>query len=226
MDLNTVKVRIEQAGYRITEEKRLNNGTGLQLSVDCGAIVCVYDSGKIVPQGKHSEEFRRLLEDSPANLVVNGSHVPNKVFVVYGHDRPARDQLEAMLRRWGLEPLILDQLPSEGQTIIEKLENHQKEVGFAVVLATPDDEGFRANHPDEKAYRARQNVVLELGMLLALLGRPRVAILLKQSEEMEKPSDIMGLIYISFKDDVSRDAGLVLAKEMQRQGYQIDLSKL
>ena len=29
-----------------------------------------------------------------------------------------------MLRRWGLKPVILDQLPSRGQTIIEKLENY------------------------------------------------------------------------------------------------------
>ena len=54
----------------------------------------------------------------PAAGIVRGN---NKVFVVYGHDEPARTQLEAMLRRWGMEPLILDQLPSEGQTIIEKL---------------------------------------------------------------------------------------------------------
>jgi predicted nucleotide-binding protein len=39
-----------------------------------------------------------------------------------------------MLRRWGLEPLILDQLPSGGQTIIEKLENLREEAKFAVVL--------------------------------------------------------------------------------------------
>ncbi|WP_315548932.1 TIR domain-containing protein [Lautropia mirabilis] len=47
-----------------------------------------------------------------------------------------RTELEAMLRRWRLEPLILDQLPSEGQTIIEKLEKYTAEVKFAVVLAT------------------------------------------------------------------------------------------
>ena len=57
-------------------------------------------------------------------------------------------------------------------------------------MATPDDEGHRASHADEKALRARQNVVLELGMLLALLGRSRVAILLKDQKNMEKPSDI------------------------------------
>src|SRR5437870_2946654 len=107
-----------------------------------------------------------------------------------------------MLRRWGLERILLDQLPSEGQNIIEKLEKYQKEADFAVVLATPDDQGHRRDHPDELAYRARQNVVLELGMLLQVLGCAKVAILLKQEPNMERPSDTQGLIYIPFADSV------------------------
>jgi predicted nucleotide-binding protein len=131
-----------------------------------------------------------------------------------------------MVRRWGLEPLILDQLPTEGQTVIEKLENAVAGADFGIVLATPDDEGFRANHADEKAYRARQNVVLELGMLLAKLGRANVAVLLKTQENMERPSDIQGLIYIPFKDDLAKEAGVSLAKTMVERGYQIDIRKL
>jgi predicted nucleotide-binding protein len=116
--------------------------------------------------------------------------------------------------------------PIRGQTIIEKLEKYTAEVRFAVVLATPDDAGNRAGHEDEKAYRARQNVVLELGMLLSRLGRSRVAILLKQQPNMERPSDIPGLIYIPFKDDLQKEAGTILAKEMAAQGYRIDVAKL
>lgn len=131
-----------------------------------------------------------------------------------------------MLRRWGLEPLILDQLPSEGQTIIEKLERYTGRVDFAVVLATPDDEGNRTGHPDEKKQRAWQNVVLELGMLLAELGRSKVAILLKDQGKMKRPSDIHGLIYIPFTDDLEKEARVLLAKEMKKQGFDIQVDKL
>ena len=55
-----------------------------------------------------------------------------------------------------------------------------------MVLATPDDEGYRKGRETEKQYRARQNVVLELGLLLATLGRSRVAILLKHAAQMER----------------------------------------
>ena len=131
-----------------------------------------------------------------------------------------------MLRRWKLEPLILDQLPSKGQTIIEKLEEYTGDVGFAVVLATPDDEGHRKDNDDEKSYRARQNVVLELGMMLKQLGRARVAVLLKETKKMERPSDIAGLIYIPFKEDLQKEAGQSLAKEMAEQGYNIAIQHL
>jgi predicted nucleotide-binding protein len=130
-----------------------------------------------------------------------------------------------MLRRWDLDPLILDQLPSEGQTLIEKLEKYAREdVSFAVVLATPDDEGNVKGKPDEKRYRARQNVVLELGLLLAKLGRAKVAILLKNQEKMERPSDIQGLIYLPFTDDVA-ETKVQLAKEMEKQGLRIAMAK-
>ncbi|RMD59585.1 DNA-binding protein [Candidatus Parcubacteria bacterium] len=227
MTIEEIKRKLEDAGFSISEEKRLGNDTGFQLKLTTGQIVNVWDKGTWNVQGKNPEEVRTVLDDQPgATSSLRLPAAPNKVFVVYGHDKQSRDQLEAMLRRWGLEPLILDQLPSEGQTIIEKLESITANANFGVVLATPDDEGYRVGHEDEKAFRARQNVVLELGMLLAKLGRKRVAILLKQQENMERPSDIQGLIYIPFKDDVQKDAGLLLAKEMVAQGYKIDISRL
>lgn len=62
-------------------------------------------------------------------------------------------------------------------------------------------------------------------MLLAKVGRSKVAILLSQVEEMEKPSDIEGLIYIPFKANVE-ETRISLAKEMQRNGYKLDIEKL
>lgn len=228
MELADIKSHLSKAGYTVKEEKRLGNNTGTQLRLTNGAIVNVFDKGTYNVQGTQSEAVEALLRDGePAVARAHPAPArPTRVFVVYGHDQNARTQLEAMLRRWGLEPLIMDQLPSEGQTIIEKLESYASDAQFAVVLATPDDEGYRANHPGEKAFRGRQNVVLELGMLLQKLGRKRVAILLKEQDKMERPSDIQGLIYIPFRDNLEKEAGVLLAKEMCAQGYNIEVSKL
>ena len=228
MTIQDIKNILESKGFKLSEENEIQHGK--QLKFTNGSIVNVFNSGKITPQGKDQELVKEILGLNPGKTSSlsssNGLNPNNKVFVVYGHDTDARSRLEAMLRRWGLEPLILDQLPSEGQTIIEKLESFTSDVHFAVVLATPDDIGYRKDHSDEAALRARQNVVLELGMLLAKLGRKKVAILIKDQENMERPSDIQGLIYIAFKDNLEKEAGLLLAKEMVAQGYQIDVAKI
>ncbi|WP_298046463.1 TIR domain-containing protein [uncultured Cardiobacterium sp.] len=218
MDILEAEKILADKGYEF-ERRLIANGN--QLKIRNGTVVNFYSTGRIQYQGKNVKEIQNMLDDS--NPSVENKTINNKVFVVYGHDKNAKVQLELMLRKWRLEPLILDQLPSNGQTIIEKLESYTKDVQFAVVLATPDDQGHRSDHPDEIAYRARQNVVLELGMLLAKLGRSRVAILLKQQESFERPSDIQGLMYIPFKDDLEKDAGINLAKEMCEHGYKINI---
>lgn len=185
-----------------------------------GCLVHCWDKGTVSCQGKNVEQVNAILSAANEMPIQN-----RKVFVVYGHDTNARTQLEAMLRRWDLEPLILDQLISSGQTVIEKLEEYTQQANFGIVLATPDDIGYPKDDESKKQFRVRQNVVLELGMLLSRIGREKVAILLSQAEHMEKPSDIAGLIYIPFTDNVE-ETKLSLAKEMQSNGYSIAIAKL
>lgn len=220
LSLEQVKTLLKKSNQAIVQEKRTGNNLGTVLKLANGCIVNCWDKGTVSFQGKNVEQIMSILSEAPALPMQN-----RKVFVVYGHDNNARTQLEAMLRRWDLEPLILDQLISSGQTIIEKLEEYTQQVNFGIVLATPDDMGYPKNDETKKQYRVRQNVVLELGMLLARVGREKVAILLSQSEEMEKPSDIDGLIYIPFKGNVE-ETKVSLAKEMNRNGYTLDISKL
>lgn len=214
---------LKEKGYEIISEKRAVNNYGDVLRLSNGCIVNCYDSGKFNCQGKNTEEIKQLLDS--ANIDARSDRKNRKVFVVYGHDSVAKTQLEAMLRRWELEPLIIDQLETAGNTIIEKLEEYISQAHYGIVLATPDDIGYPKDKEDSKKYRVRQNVVLEMGMLLAKFGRKNVAILLKNTEDMEKPSDIHGLIYIPFKDNVE-DTALSLAKELNGKGYNIRISQL
>jgi predicted nucleotide-binding protein len=217
-----------QEGYGLTVLSEQPIQSGVQIVTREGPKVNVFHTGKCAPNGKRLDLIPDFNERLAAGAAAATSTPTNrKVFVVYGHDGAARTQLEAMLRRWGLEPILLDQLTSEGDTLIEKLERSMDEAAFAVVLATPDDEGNPKNKSSEKKFRARQNVVLELGMMLRGLGRKKVAILLQQLDNgiMEKPSDIDGLIYIPFTDAVD-DARVQLAKELDKQGLSINLDSL
>lgn len=216
MTYEEIKKKIEACSYLgIVEEKETGNSKQLRLSN--GAIINCFRTGTHNVQGKNQQQVKDILDGK----VITGGR---KVFVVYGHDEIARTQLEAMLRRWDLDPIILDQQASSGQTIIEKLEEYGADVGYAIVLATPDDEGKAVNEESYK-FRVRQNVVLELGMFLAKLGRNKVAILLKEDKNFEKPSDIQGLIYIPFQNKVD-EVAINLIRELSRQGINIDSGRI
>ena len=202
--------------YTVINEQTKPNGICLKLNN--GSVINCFNNGNHNVQGKYVQEVKDLLDEK--NAIFN----KKKIFVVYGHDDMAKTQLEAMLRRWELEPIILDQQISAGQTIIEKLEEYSQEVQYAIVLATPDDEGKALSESTTKK-RVRQNVVLELGMFLSKLGRDKVAILLKEDCDFEKPSDIQGLVYIPFNNRVD-DVTLNLVKELANQGYNIDNKRL
>lgn len=206
---------------------------GRQFRLGDGAIANVYSSGKIVWQGKDtaiaqkvrglygsSERSIATVAAATSNEVVSQSN--NKVFIVYGHDIECREQLELLLRRMKLEPVIIQNLPIAGDTIIEKLEANI-DVRYACVLLTPDDEGHPTGQPKEKKLRARQNVILELGMFLVRLGRKRVAILHKGA--LELPSDISGLIYIKFNKRVD-EVKERLGAELQEAGFPINIKDL
>jgi len=115
-----------------------------------------------------------------------------KVFIVHGHDDAALQAVARFLEKLKLEAIVLREQPDQGRTIIEKFEDYASEVGFAVVLLTPDDLVGAAATPSQTS-RARQNVIFELGYFVGKLGRGRACLLRKG--EVEIPSDLYGVIY-------------------------------
>lgn len=145
----------------------------------------------------------------------------HKVFIVHGRDTLLRTQVENVLRALGLEPIILQEQANIGKTIIEKIEECT-DVGFGIVLYTPCDEGRLKSEDGELKPRARQNVVLEHGYLMAKLGRERVCCLV--SKNVEFPSDIQGIGYIPAND--IDQWKYKIAKELKAAGFDIDMNKL
>jgi predicted nucleotide-binding protein len=208
---------------------------GVQFELTDGTPIAWYKTGKVVVRGKQTDlkaQAERVFSgEPPVSQTIDQTTVsntfravsPRRVFIVYGHDADAREQLELILRRLSLEPIVLQNVPSTGDTIIEKLEALTA-ADFACVLLTPDDEGHPAGVSKEKRPRARQNVVLELGMVLAKLGRRRVAILTK-GKKLERPSDIEGLIYLPFQQRVD-EVKNHLAANLQEAGFEIQVKDL
>lgn len=144
-----------------------------------------------------------------------------RVFVVHGHDDAALQGLARFLEKLGLVPIVLKELPNQGQTIIEKFEASAADVGFAVVLLTPDDLASAAKSETLDA-RARQNVIFELGFFAGKLGRGRVCLLRKGHVEI--PSDLYGVIYTDM--DPAEGWQTKLVRELKAAKLEFDANKL
>ncbi|WP_336287788.1 nucleotide-binding protein [Bartonella sp. CB60] len=125
------------------------------------------------------------------------------------------------MHKLGLEPYVLQNGSNGSLTIIEALEKEictqDNSAKFSIVLLTPDDMGYAKSAGEKEIQpRARQNVVFEMGMLIAALTRKNVAILKKQS--LEIPSDASGIIYIPFNDHV-KETLPQLVKHLESSGF-------
>jgi len=147
-----------------------------------------------------------------------------KVFIVHGHDDHLLSDVKTFLYSLGIEPLVLREQHDASLTIIEKLEKHinDKNIGFGIILYTPDDEGKAVQEPQLK-YRARQNVVFEHGFLTGLYGRERVICLVKKDENIELPGDVSGIVYA---DTNAHNWRIGIAHTLNQAGYDIDFSKI
>lgn len=140
-----------------------------------------------------------------------------KIFVVHGHADDVSQEVARTIEKLGLEAIVLREQPNTGKTIIEKFEEYAKDVNFAVILLTADD---KIEGVDQ--FRARQNVVFEMGYFMGALGRNHVMCMLQ--ENVEKPGDIDGVVYTQI--DKVGIWKYSLVKELKACGYKVDANKV
>jgi len=176
----------------------------------------------------HLESFLRSIKYEIENFWEDEKEHPkptkfsnNKIFIIHGHDEGTKEKVARFLMQMNLDPIILHEKPNEGKTIIEKFEKHSLDVGFAIALLTPDDVGNSRVNEKNLTYRARQNVILELGYFIGKLGRKRVCALL--GKDVEIPSDYSGILYIPLEEETWK---FNLAKELKNAGFKIDMNKV
>jgi hypothetical protein len=125
------------------------------------------------------------------------------IFIIHGHDDSTKESVKRyIIDDLGLpEPIILHEQPNHGRTIIEKFEEETHNIDIVFTLLTPDDTIIEEGSNDE-LYRARQNVIFELGYFIGKLGRRSGSILLCYKGNVELPSDIQGMLYIKFDESI------------------------
>lgn len=164
------------------------------------------------------EELHARGAEATGNAAAPGT----EVFVVHGHNDAVRTTVVDVIgRSMGRRPTVLFEQPNRSGTIVEKLEAHASDAGFAVVLLTADDLG-RSRSAEVETPRARQNVILEAGYFMGRLSRQRVALLYEPGVEL--PSDLQGILYIEL--DSSGTWAFTLGREMRAAGLDADLNRL
>ncbi len=186
-------------------------------------------SGKKIIAGIHAltgqliipfaRDYKNYVQSKGSTETVLKQPFSRKIFIVHGHDDGAREAVARFLERIGLEAVILHEQANQGRTIIEKVVANS-DVGFAVVLLTPDDEGCVKGGTPEP--RARQNVLLELGYFIGRLGRDKVCALKRGS--LEIPSDFAGVVWYTM--DSNGGWKQSLARELEAAGHSINWNKV
>lgn len=141
------------------------------------------------------------------------------IFLVHGQDLGRREVVRRFLETvTDRSVVVLAEQPNRGQDLLGKLLSNAQEACFAVVLLTADDVGGKIGHSPKP--RARQNVVFELGLFVALLGRDKVAAL--NDPQVEIPTDFSGVAYIPVEGESWQ---IELARELRAAGIAVSLDR-
>ena len=164
-----------------------------------------------------SSPARAASHNSPGPAPSSRPKSEASIFIIHGADIVLAERVAHFVEHaTGRVPVILHEQPNQGQTIIEKFEQHAAYAAYAIAILSADDKGGRTNesnfHP-----RARQNVIFEMGYFCGLIGRNRVCALLISG--VEKPSDIDGIVYVALDDHAAWKYELL--RELRQAGFSV-----
>jgi predicted nucleotide-binding protein len=172
-------------------------------------------------------DIAREVRSSGEGLAPRGT--PKTVFVVHGHDADALTQLEEFLNSVDIESIVLSRQDESAQSLFQKFMAVGGRAGFAIVIMGADDYGasrrqYDASGVGDRAlqFRARQNVVLELGFFYGKLGWENVFVVYKRPDRVfpnfERPSDLEGVVFDSMEDATWRTK---LARRLSAAGFEL-----
>ena len=155
---------------------------------------------------------------------------PDSAFLVHGHDSAALAEMEAYLTELGVKTFVLSRVGGSAQSLLQKFLKFAADARFAIVILSADDLGasriqYDAQGVGDRAlqFRARQNVILELGFFYGLLGWENVFVLYRPPAKVfpnfERPSDIDGAVFDSM--DVSGAWRELLAEKLVEAGFRL-----
>jgi hypothetical protein len=123
---------------------------------------------------------------------VEDKEKPKRIFISHGRSKEWYKVQTFLEKDLNLQTLELAQEANLGRTVLQKLSEESDKCGFCIIVMSGDDV-----HGDE--VRARENVLHEIGFFQGKYGLQNIVLL--HEEGVNIPSNIHGLVYISFPKD-------------------------
>lgn len=215
--------------YETADKLTLPNQENLVAAKDKKYLIENVLKGKVKGAYLCTEKFLPPTEKTPfaqsstAASSALGS-IKRRIFVISGLDDEMKQAISISLTKLGLAPLLMREEPSRGRKIVERFADYA-DVGFAVVLLSPDDfVHAREEAPAKRKLRPQQDVVFELGFLLGKLGKGNVLVFYRECENFASLAEFEGIKFTAFDD---RDSWkLALIRELTNCGYTLDVERM
>ena len=146
---------------------------------------------------KHRNDDLESTQEKSIEFSIEKKKDNKSIFIVHGHDSKIKDEVTEFLRILGLTPIVLQDEPNLGKTIIEKVEHYVSQTSFAIVILTKDDFGVSKKDFDIDRIREHIEEINSNGLLSQLrltrdylieesLDTPPFGIVADLSDEMLK----------------------------------------
>lgn len=138
---------------------------------------------------------------------------PLKAFIAHGGASPALAKLKNFLDALGVQPLIIEEQPSEGRSIAINVDYYARQSDFAIILATKGDVDGKTG-----GFIPRGNVLMEIGKLQELL-KDRIVYLVQAGTNL--PTNISEKVRVRFSPQSMDNSFIKIAKELRNWGLLI-----
>ena len=201
----------------------LPNQETLIAAKDKKYVVDSIEKGKVKGAYLCTEKYLAKPQTVTAQSVASSS-AKRRILVVCGADDEMKKAITSALSKLWLIPVLLCEEPSHGRKLLERSADYA-DVGFAVVLLSPDDFAYAKNEDSTtRKLKPRQEVVFELGYLLGKLGKANVLVFFKECLNFEPPTDFEGMKTVAF--DALDSWKLALIRELGNSGYVVDAGRI
>lgn len=230
--LNPIKVAkiVIFWSYETADQLRLPTHENIIVAKDKKYVIDNILKGKVKGVYVCTEEFVAVTQKTSATapqakaVASTPSGVPRRIIVVSGTDEVMKQTLTGALRKLGLAAVVMAEEPGQGKKIVERFADY-KDVGFAVVLLSPDIYVYPKGEEATKRQRTpRQDVLLMFGFLLGKLGKERVLAFYRESPNFAFPLEFEGVKFTALDDRGSWRHTLI--RELTALGYTVDAERL